>query len=58
MKDCVVEFMQRNKIPMTRENYLNLAYMGDPPELLDAEGEAELPAEFRRGEPGDWEEFE
>ena len=43
---------------MTRQNYLDVAFMGTPPEILGAEEEAELPAEFRRGEPGDWEVFE
>jgi hypothetical protein len=58
MDDRVLEFMQRNKIPATRENYLDVAFMGTPPDVLDAEEEAELPTEFRRGEPGDWEDIE
>ena len=34
-------------IPATRENYLELAYMGDPPEELSAEQELELPVQFQ-----------
>jgi hypothetical protein len=54
----ILHFMHQHNIPLTRENYLDVAYMGTPPEHLDAEEEAELPPQFRRGEPGDWEEFE
>ncbi len=32
---------------MTRENYLALAYFGDPPVELGPEIEAELPEEFQ-----------
>jgi hypothetical protein len=50
--------MDAHRIERTRENYLDVLFMGTPPEVLDAEQEAALPEEFRRGEPGDWEEFE
>jgi len=43
----VVDLMIKNKIPLTRENYLNVAYMGDVPEELSAEEELELPEELR-----------
>jgi hypothetical protein len=55
---AIFEFMDAHQIERTRENYLDVLFMGTPPEVLDAEEEAELPEEFRRGEPGDWEEFE
>jgi hypothetical protein len=34
--------MKKDGVPLTRKNYLNIAYMGDTPNL-DAEGEAMLP---------------
>lgn len=46
--DPVLEWMKANDVPLTRENYLNLAYMGDPPEELSAEEESELPTQFQR----------
>jgi hypothetical protein len=33
-------------MPVTRENYLNLAFLGKPPEM-NAKSEAILPPEFR-----------
>lgn len=45
--DYVLDKMKESGIPMTRENYLELAYMGDPPEKLSAEEEADLPEEFQ-----------
>jgi hypothetical protein len=44
----VLDLMLKNKIPLTRENYLNVAYMGEVPEELSAEEELELPEEFRQ----------
>jgi len=46
--DPVVDLMLKNKIPLTRENYLNVAYMGEVPEELSAEQELELPEEFQQ----------
>jgi hypothetical protein len=34
-------------LPLTRENYLQLAFAGHPPEELDGEIEAELPEQFQ-----------
>lgn len=45
--DSVLKFLRENKIPETRENYLEIAYMGTPPAELDAEGEAALPPQFQ-----------
>jgi hypothetical protein len=55
MTDSVIEFMKKHGIPMTRENYLDVAYMGTPPEVLDAEEEMNLPEQFQIAPP---EEFE
>ena len=43
----VLDYMKKHKIPLTRENYLKIAYLGDPPEELGAEEEAEIPDEIR-----------
>lgn len=51
--DPVLDYMRRSGIPITRKSYLNLAYMGNPPEDLSVEGEANLPAEIRQSEFGD-----
>jgi hypothetical protein len=40
--------MKQDKIPLTRKNYLELAYFGNPPDELSAEEEAELPEQFRK----------
>lgn len=45
--DAVIEKMKKESIPLTRENYLQFAYMGNPPEKLTAEEEDALPAEFQ-----------
>jgi len=47
--DGTVELLERFGIPVTRENYLLLAFAGSPPdEPLDGEIEAELPTELQR----------
>ena len=43
-----LSLMRNFNIPITRENYLDLAYMGDVPSPLSAEEEAELPPEIRQ----------
>ncbi len=48
--DCVLEWMKDKNIPLTRENYLTLAYMGDIPEPLGGEEEAEIPDEIIEAE--------
>jgi hypothetical protein len=42
-----IAWMQKNGIEVTRENYLFHAYLGDPPEVLGPEEEADLPEELR-----------
>ena len=39
----VLGYMIEQHMPLTREIFLSLAYMGDVPELLGVEEEAELP---------------
>lgn len=48
MIDHTLEYMKKNNVPLTRENYLDYAYLGNPPEALDAEEEAQLPEQFRK----------
>ena len=47
--DPMVDLMTKYKIPLTRQNYLDLAYFGDVPKELSAEQELELPERFRKG---------
>jgi hypothetical protein len=48
MIDHTLEYMKKNNVPLTRENYLDYAYLGNPPEVLDAEEEAQIPEQFRK----------
>lgn len=45
-EDPLLSLMNEHNIPLTRENYLTLAYMGDPPEWCP-ELEAEIPEQFQ-----------
>jgi hypothetical protein len=44
--DGTIRLLEEYGIPVTRENYLNLAFAGNPPQELDAEVEAEIPDTF------------
>ena len=50
--DSVIEMMKEHSIPITRENYLHLNYMGEIPDPWTAEHEAELPRRLQ-----DWTKF-
>jgi hypothetical protein len=39
--------MRHFNLPATREDYLNLSYLGRPPKQLSAAEEADLPKEVR-----------
>jgi hypothetical protein len=43
VRDAVIDFMKSRNIPLTRDNYLDFAYLGNPPEELDAEEESQIP---------------
>jgi hypothetical protein len=45
--DGIVDMPRSYNIPITRESYLELAYMGEVPEELTAEEEANLPPMLR-----------
>jgi hypothetical protein len=47
--DHVLHYMRANGIEINRQNYLDLAFMGDAP-TLDAEAESMLPPEIRNEE--------
>lgn len=44
----LLELMHYLKIPVTRENYLNLEFFGNPPHELTPEQEDELPPALRK----------
>jgi hypothetical protein len=44
----MVELMQHLKIPVTRENFLELEYFGKVPKELSPEQEEELPPSLRK----------
>jgi hypothetical protein len=46
--DHVLDLLKQFNLPLTRENYLNLAYPEGLPEDWGAEGEASLPKEIRK----------
>jgi hypothetical protein len=48
--DIVLELMKQRGVPLTRENYLYIAYMGDVPEEIGGEIEAEIPWEIKHAE--------
>ncbi len=45
-QDYVLDLLKQFNLPLTRENYLNLAYPEGLPEDWGAEGEANLPKEI------------
>ena len=49
--DAILEMMKRHDIPETRENYLAVVYVGNPPDALSAEQELELPRQFQLDPP-------
>ena len=49
-EDIVLEAMKQNNIPLTRQNYLDIAYLGCPPEEIGGEIEASIPWEIKHAE--------
>jgi hypothetical protein len=47
MKSPTLALLEEAGVPPTRENFLNLAFMGNAPNRLDAEEEAQLPRPLR-----------
>lgn len=50
--DDLTRFMKRYNVPVTRDNYLHVAYMGEVPHPWTAELEANLPPQLQ-----DWSQF-
>jgi hypothetical protein len=47
MRDVTIVWMKANNVPLTRKNYLQVAYMGQPP---TEDAEMEIPVEILRAE--------
>ena len=43
-----LEYLKEHNLPLTRDNYLYVEFMGKPPKELDAEQEAAIPWEIKR----------
>jgi hypothetical protein len=43
-RNAVLSYMVEHNIKLTRSNYIRIAWMGEPPEPLGVEEEAELPS--------------
>ena len=52
--DIILNSMKEHGVPLTRENYLYIAYMGDVPEEIGGEIEASIPQEIRDAEDTAW----
>ena len=42
MIDPIIDWLQKNGFPVNRQTYLEISYMGDVPDEIDAEVEADL----------------
>jgi hypothetical protein len=52
--DMVLRLMIEKGVPLTRQNYLDIAYMGNPPEEIGGEIEASIPKEIGEAEDVAW----
>jgi hypothetical protein len=52
--DMVLRLMIEKGVPLTRDNYLQIAYMGNPPEEIGGEIEASIPKEIGEAEDVAW----
>lgn len=52
--DIVLTRMKENGVPLTRANYLDIAYMGAPPDEIGGEIEASIPKEIGEAEDIAW----
>ena len=50
MRNLTLELMKKLKVPLTRENYLHIEYMGNPPDEIGGEIEAEIPWEIKHSD--------
>jgi hypothetical protein len=49
-RNLTLGLMKKHNVPLTRENYLDIAYMGSPPDEIGGEIEAEIPWEIKHAE--------
>ena len=49
-EDIVLQAMKAHNIPLTRANYLDIAYLGNPPDEIGGEIEASIPWEIKHAE--------
>ncbi|MGA7553137.1 MAG: hypothetical protein WA274_24400 [Candidatus Acidiferrales bacterium] len=52
--DIVLQLMIEKGVPLTRQNYLDIAYMGAPPDEIGGEIEASIPKEIGEAEDVAW----
>jgi hypothetical protein len=50
MQNLTLELMKKHGVPLTRQNYLHIEYMGNPPEEIGGEIEAEIPWEIKHAD--------
>ncbi len=48
--DIVLQWMIEKGVPLTRENYLHMAYFGTPPDEIGGEIEASIPWEIKHAD--------
>jgi hypothetical protein len=53
-EDIVLQAMKARNIPLTRQNYLDIAYLGNPPDEIGGEIEASIPKEIGEAEDVAW----
>jgi len=52
--DMVLAWMIEKGVPLTRQNYLDMAYLGNPPDEIGGEIEASIPREIGEAEDVAW----
>jgi hypothetical protein len=52
--DIVLQWMIEKGVPLTRQNYLDMAYLGNPPDEIGGEIEASIPKEIGEAEDKAW----
>jgi hypothetical protein len=50
MRNLTLELMKKHNVPLTRQNYLDIEYFGNPPDEIGGEIEASIPQEIREAE--------
>jgi hypothetical protein len=53
-ENIILQRMKEYNVPLTRQNYLDMAYMGNPPDEIGGEIEASIPKEIGEAEDVAW----